>query len=116
MPQTRLCSMTITSPISASRMARAASCTDAVPGSATGLGVISSRICCAIRYSFCGGSGLGHGRVRQDAAQSVRALLHAGGLLLICLPLSPHRPPVGHTWDVSRAPADPAALKLTAPV
>jgi hypothetical protein len=33
-------------------MARAASRTDAVPGSATGLGVISSRICCAMRYSF----------------------------------------------------------------
>ena len=53
MPQTRLCSMTITSPISPSRMARAASCTEAVPGSDTGFGVISSRICCAMRSSFC---------------------------------------------------------------
>ena len=47
------------------RMARDASCTDAVPGSATGLGVISSRICCAIRYSFGEGKGLG----LQDVGQ-----------------------------------------------
>src|SRR4029453_7184003 len=38
MSQTWLCSMTITSPISASRMARAASCTEAVPGQRHGVG------------------------------------------------------------------------------
>src|SRR5215216_6898455 len=65
--------MTITSPISASRMARAASCTDAVPGRDTGLGVISSRICCAIRYSFYWGRGLGLRDVGQRCGVCTRA-------------------------------------------
>jgi len=52
MPQTWAFSGTITLPISASRLARVTSGTDAVPGSATGGGAISARICWAIRSSL----------------------------------------------------------------
>ena len=68
MPQTWLFSMTITSPLSVFRIARAVSYTATVPGSALGWEGISSRICWTIPYALGWGQRLGLWAVGQRCA------------------------------------------------